>query len=142
MARPFRIGATGAWVVLATRTNQASVDDVLQRHGTPSQTEPSSTPEAIKDLQSSGGPSENQCTGALLDAIRPHPKAGPTRCDCSIYTVGGVQVTFRWPQPLEWPLAEVTPPGLAVMLIVEPSEALPLKETVSPKYCCWLPVGL
>ena len=32
-----------------------SVDDVLQRHGTPSQTGPSSTPEAIQDQQSSGG---------------------------------------------------------------------------------------
>ena len=42
-----------------------SVDDVLQRHGTPSQTEPASTPEAIQDQQSSGGPSEKyQCTGA------------------------------------------------------------------------------
>ena len=32
-----------------------SVDDVLQRHGTPSQTGPASTPEAIQDQQSSGG---------------------------------------------------------------------------------------
>jgi len=81
MARPFRIGAKVVWVVRATRANQpnsetgraavnvrlvASVDDVLQRHGTPSQTEPASTPEAIWDQQSSGGPSEKyQCTGAL-----------------------------------------------------------------------------
>ena len=44
---------------------KVSVDDVLQRHGTPSQTEPASTPEAIQDQQSSGGPSEKyQCTGA------------------------------------------------------------------------------
>jgi hypothetical protein len=34
------------------------VDDVLQRHGTPSQTGPASTPEAIQDQQLSGGPSE------------------------------------------------------------------------------------
>ena len=32
-----------------------SADDVLQRHGTPSQTGPASTPEAIWDQQSSGG---------------------------------------------------------------------------------------
>jgi hypothetical protein len=44
---------------------KSSVDDVLQRHGTPSQTEPASTPEAIQDQQSSGGPLEKyQCTGA------------------------------------------------------------------------------
>ena len=43
---------------------EVSVDDVLQRHGTPSQTGPASTPEAIQDQQSSGGPSEKyQCTG-------------------------------------------------------------------------------
>ena len=42
-----------------------SVDDVLQRHGTPSQTGPTSTPEAIQDQQSSGGSlREDQCTGA------------------------------------------------------------------------------
>jgi len=34
---------------------KVSVDNVLQRHGTPSQTEPASTPEAIQDQQSSGG---------------------------------------------------------------------------------------
>ena len=34
---------------------KVSVDDVLQRHRTPSQTEPTSTPEAIQDQQSSGG---------------------------------------------------------------------------------------
>ena len=34
---------------------KVSVDDVFQRHGTPSQTEPASTPEAIWDQQSSGG---------------------------------------------------------------------------------------
>ena len=46
---------------------KVSVDDVLQRHGTPSQTEPASTPEAIQDQQSSGGPSEKyQCTEALI----------------------------------------------------------------------------
>jgi len=33
-----------------------SVDDVLQRHGTSSQTGPTSPPEAISDQQSSGGP--------------------------------------------------------------------------------------
>src|SRR5277367_7139341 len=44
---------------------KVSVDDVLQRHGTPSQTEPASTPEPIQDQQSSGGPSEKyQCSGA------------------------------------------------------------------------------
>jgi hypothetical protein len=32
------------------------VDDVLQRHGTPSQTGPASTPEAIEDQKSSVGP--------------------------------------------------------------------------------------
>jgi hypothetical protein len=43
---------------------KVSVDDVLQRHGTPSQTEPASTPEAIQDQQSSGGPLEKyQCSG-------------------------------------------------------------------------------
>ena len=43
---------------------KVSVDDVLQRHGTPSQTGPASTPEAIEDQQSSGGPSEKyQCIG-------------------------------------------------------------------------------
>ena len=41
-----------------------SVDDVSQRHGTPSQTGPASTPEAIQDQQSSGGPLEKyQCSG-------------------------------------------------------------------------------
>jgi hypothetical protein len=81
MARPFRIGATGgpglllqAGPITPTRRRDVplskcrrlvSVDDVLQRHGTPSQTEPTSTPEAIQDQQSSGGPSEKyQCTGA------------------------------------------------------------------------------
>jgi hypothetical protein len=40
-----------------------SVDDVLQRHGTPSQAESSSTPETIQDQRSSGGPLEKyQCT--------------------------------------------------------------------------------
>ena len=73
MARPFRIGATGGSAVGATgpitptlngtcRLSlcgwKVSVDDVLQRHGTPSQTGPASTPEAIEDQQSSGGPSE------------------------------------------------------------------------------------
>jgi hypothetical protein len=37
---------------------KVSVDDVLQRHGTPSQTGPASTLETIQDQQSSGGPSE------------------------------------------------------------------------------------
>jgi hypothetical protein len=71
MARPFRIGATGGPGLLVqvgpitpTRRRdvplsmcgwKASVDDVLRRHGTPSQTEPTSTPETIKDQQSSGG---------------------------------------------------------------------------------------
>jgi hypothetical protein len=74
MARPFRIGATGGPSLLAqagpiTPTSRrdvpfsmcrwkVSVDDVLQRHGTPSQTEPPSAPEAIEDQRSSGGPSE------------------------------------------------------------------------------------
>ena len=50
---------------------KASVDDVLRRHGTPSQTEPASSPEAIWDQQSSGGPSEKyQCTGTLQEVIR------------------------------------------------------------------------
>ena len=72
MARPFRIGATGG---LGCSSNpdqsphlgdgtcrlsmcgwKVSVDDVFQRHGTPSQAEPASTPEAIQDQQSSGGP--------------------------------------------------------------------------------------
>ena len=88
MARPFRIGATGG---LGCSSNpdqsprlgdgtcrlsmcgwKVSVDDVLQRHGTPSQTEPASTPEANKDQQSSGGPLEKyQCTGtpAVSDAV-------------------------------------------------------------------------
>ena len=44
---------------------RVSVDDVLQRHGTPSQTGPASTPEAIWDQQSSGGSLEKyQCIGA------------------------------------------------------------------------------
>ena len=88
---PFSLGVEG-WhgrsgserravqVVGATRTNHptrrrdvplskcrwsVTVDDVLQRHGSPSQTGPASTPEAIQDQQSSGGPSEKyQCTGA------------------------------------------------------------------------------
>jgi hypothetical protein len=34
---------------------KASIDDVLRRHGISSQTEPTSTPEVIKDQQSSGG---------------------------------------------------------------------------------------
>ena len=83
MARPFRIGATGG---LGCSCNpdqspqlgdgtcrlpmcgwKVTVDDVLQRHGTPSQTEPTSTPEAIQDQQSSGGSSEKyQCTAAPL----------------------------------------------------------------------------
>ena len=46
---------------------KGTVDDVLQRHGTPSQTEPASTPEAIENQQSSGGPLEKyQCTGTPL----------------------------------------------------------------------------
>ena len=81
MARPFRIGATGgpglllqAGPITPTRRRDVplsmcrwlvSVDDVLQRHRTPSQTGPASTPEAIHDQQSSGGPSEKyQCMGA------------------------------------------------------------------------------
>ena len=87
---PFSLGVEG-WhgrsgserravqVVLATWTNhpnsetgraafnvgwEVSVDDVLQRHGTPSQAGPASTPEAIEDQQSSGRPSEKyQWTG-------------------------------------------------------------------------------
>jgi HAD superfamily hydrolase (TIGR01549 family) len=71
MARPFRIGATGgpglllqAGPITPTRRRDVplskcrwlvSVDDVLQRHGTPSQTGPGSTPVAIQDQQSSGG---------------------------------------------------------------------------------------
>ena len=48
---------------------KVSVDDVLQRHGTPSQTEPASTPEAIQDQQPSGGSLEKyQCTGAGVPA--------------------------------------------------------------------------
>jgi hypothetical protein len=48
---------------------RASADDVLQRHRTPSQAEPTSTPETIQDQQSSGGPSEKyQCTGARPDS--------------------------------------------------------------------------
>ena len=72
MARPFRIGATGgpglllqAGPLTLTRRRdvplsmcgwKVSVDDILRRHGTPSQAEPTSTPEAISDQQSSGGP--------------------------------------------------------------------------------------
>ena len=52
---------------------KVSVDPVFQRHGTPSQTEPASTPEAIWDQQSSGGSSEKyQCTGT------PTLPAGPS----------------------------------------------------------------
>jgi hypothetical protein len=41
-----------------------SDDDVLQRHGTPSQAEPTSTPEAIQDQQR---PSDKyQCTGIFM----------------------------------------------------------------------------
>jgi len=74
MARPFGSERRAVWAVLATRTNHPnsetgravftmcrwkdSVDDVSQRHGAPSQAEPTSTPEAIWDQQSSGGPSE------------------------------------------------------------------------------------
>ena len=51
---------------------KSSVDDVLQRHGTPSQTELASTPEAIWDQQSSGGSSEKyQCTGAVVGKATP-----------------------------------------------------------------------
>ena len=62
-----------------------SVDDVLHRHETPSQTEPASTPEAIWDQQSSGGPSEKyQCTGigrregGVELRTDPHPKGTVT----------------------------------------------------------------
>ena len=46
---------------------KVSVDDVLQRHGTPSQTEPTSTPEAIWTSNQAVDPSEKyQCTGIVL----------------------------------------------------------------------------
>jgi hypothetical protein len=55
---------------------KVSVDDALQRHGTSSQTGPASTPEAIQDQQSSGGPSEKyQWIGAvelLEESCRDH----------------------------------------------------------------------
>jgi len=90
------------WVVRATRANQpnsetgraavnvrlgASVNDVLPRHGTPSQTEPASTPEAIWDQHSSGGPLEKyQCAGArfqYFSRIRSKPSAiFRLRCPC------------------------------------------------------------
>ena len=45
---------------------KVTVDDALEHHGTPSQTGPASTPEAIQDQQSSGGPLEKyQWTGAV-----------------------------------------------------------------------------
>jgi hypothetical protein len=57
-------------VPLSMCRRKASADDVLQRHGIPSQAEPTSTPEAIWDQQSSGGPSEKyQCTGAPLKVL-------------------------------------------------------------------------
>jgi len=44
---------------------KSSADDTSRRHGTSSQAKLASTPEAIWDQQSSGGPSEKyQCTGA------------------------------------------------------------------------------
>ena len=89
MARPFRIGATGG---LACRCKPdqspqlgdgtcrlsmcgwlAPVDDVFQRHETPSQTAPTSTPEAIENQLRSGGPLEKyQRTGG---SGRPATKA-------------------------------------------------------------------
>ena len=91
MARPFRLGATGgpglllqAGPITPTRRRdvplsvcgwKVSVDDVLQRHATPSQTGPASTPEAIENQPSSGGPLEKyQCSGAG-SAGRPEPGA-------------------------------------------------------------------
>ena len=52
---------------------RVSVDDTRGCHWTPSQTEPASTPEAIGDQQSSGGPSEKyQCIGAVCISVRRH----------------------------------------------------------------------
>ena len=68
---------------------KVSADDVLQRHGTPSQTGPASTPEAIWDQQSSGGPLEKyQCMGHL--APRLVDLLGPAEC-CSeqLHKLGG-----------------------------------------------------
>ena len=74
MARPFRIGAMGG---LGCSCNpdqspqlgdgtcrlsmcgwKVTVDDVLQRHGTPSQAEPTSTPEAIRTSNQAVDPRE------------------------------------------------------------------------------------
>ncbi len=49
---------------------RASADDVLQRDGPPSQTEPASTPEAFQDQPSSGGPVEKyQCSGQVSSGL-------------------------------------------------------------------------
>jgi hypothetical protein len=71
MARPFRIGATGGPglllqagpitptlrrdVPLSMCGWRVSADDVLQRHGAPSQAGPAGTPENIEDQQLSDG---------------------------------------------------------------------------------------
>jgi hypothetical protein len=60
-----------------------TVDDTRRCHGTPSQTEPASTPEAIEDQQQSGGPLEKyQCMGrrpfrCTLPATDVHPDNHP-----------------------------------------------------------------
>jgi hypothetical protein len=70
------------------------------------------------------GSSGDQRTGAV-----PPPSLRRRSVLMPIYE----QVTFSLPHPFWLPLAEVFDPGLAVMLIVEPSGAVPLKEIVSPK---------
>jgi hypothetical protein len=67
---------------------KVAVDDVSQRPGTPSQTEPASTPEVIENQQSSGGPSEKyQCIGAGFSYSRP---SEATNAACS-----GVSMAFE-----------------------------------------------
>jgi hypothetical protein len=92
MARPFRIGARWSELfeqpgpINPTRRRDVPlsmcgwrdpVDDVLQRHGTSSQAEPASTPEAIEDQLRSGGPSEKyQCSGAVVGTPRINRQLG------------------------------------------------------------------
>ena len=82
------------WLVL--------VDDALQRHGTPSQTGPASTPEAIQDQQSSGGSlrevwmlrtfhaHDGVSDGGLAERIAPISSLSPVRAGHNFTTRVGV----------------------------------------------------
>jgi hypothetical protein len=49
--------------------------------------------------------------------------------------VAGVQVTVTWPQPFPFPVVGLMlPPGFVEKLTVEPSAAVPEKETVDPNH--------